>query len=251
MDYELWQRRWDLQQEGYMPDREPRLTALLDVVEARGTRAPSVLDLGGGTGSITRRLLSRLPEARSVLVDIDPALLALARGSFAGDERVRVVAVDLSSPAWTAALEGGRFDAVVTATALHWLEPDRLRSLYGEVRGLLREGGLVANVDHLHDEGLAPLEEGFARILSVRGETYRSEHGALDWQGWWAALADEPEMRPLVEARDEIFGPGGSQSHARAVLSSRWHLDALRDAGFASVGIAWRNLGDALVVGLV
>src|SRR5262249_24604991 len=73
-----WQRSWDRQQEGYMPDREARLGALVDIVEAVAGTAPLVLDLACGTASISRRLLARLPEARTVAVDIDPALLAIA-----------------------------------------------------------------------------------------------------------------------------------------------------------------------------
>src|SRR5262245_28133739 len=148
---EDWQRSWDRQQEGYMPDREARLAALVDIVEAVAGPAPTVLDLACGTGSISRRVLARLPHARLVAVDIDPALLAIATASLGADERVRVVRADLSDPTWTAALpvpEGG-FDAVVTATALHWLTEADLRRLYADLRGLVRPGGVVANADDM------------------------------------------------------------------------------------------------------
>ena len=78
---ESWQRSWDRQQEGYLPDREDRLGALVDIVEAVGGPTPTILDLACGTGSITRRILARLPGARTVAVDIDPALLAIASAS--------------------------------------------------------------------------------------------------------------------------------------------------------------------------
>ena len=93
---ERWQRSWDRQQEGYMPDREARLGALVDIVEAVAGPAPVVLDLACGTGSISRRLLARLPRARSVAVDVDPALLAIAGASVGADERVTVVRADLT-----------------------------------------------------------------------------------------------------------------------------------------------------------
>jgi trans-aconitate methyltransferase len=123
MDWDEWQKRWDAQQESYLPDREERYAAMLDAVAVAAGDAPRVVDLAGGTGSITRRVLARFPRASSVVVDLDPALLAIAAGTFDGDARVRVCAADLSDPAWTGTLgePPASFDAVLTATALHWL----------------------------------------------------------------------------------------------------------------------------------
>lgn len=251
MDFERWQRRWDLQQESYMPDREARLAAMLDVLEVARGRAPAVIDLAGGTGSITRRLLTRLPQATSVIVDVDPALLELARGTFEGDERVTVLSADLARPAWLDVLvERPPFDAVLTATALHWLEPDRVRALYAEARQLLAPGGLLANVDHMPDQGLAPLVEGFGALAAARAAAYRADHGTTDWDGWWSELAAEPEMAALVEARGQVYGSQDGATHTRSEMPSDWHETALRDGGFDRAGIAWRNLGDALVVGV-
>ena len=72
-----------------MPDREERLAALLDVVEAVAGPRPLVLDLACGTGTISRRLLERCPRARSIAVDVDPALLTIARATL-GDAGTRV-----------------------------------------------------------------------------------------------------------------------------------------------------------------
>ena len=55
-----WIERWDAQQQSYLPDREDRFTALIDVVEATAGRPdPLVLDLGCGPGSLAVRLLHR------------------------------------------------------------------------------------------------------------------------------------------------------------------------------------------------
>jgi trans-aconitate methyltransferase len=100
MDWESWQQGWDAQQLAYLPDREERFTAMLDAVEVACGPAPRVLDLAGGTGSITRRVLARLPQATSVLLDVDAALLAIASGTFADDPRVRVCRADLATSDW-------------------------------------------------------------------------------------------------------------------------------------------------------
>src|ERR1041385_1197020 len=93
-DWNAWQTSWDRQQEWYMPDREERFRVMLDMVEALVGPAPRVLDLACGTGSITARLFDRFPQATSTGVDLDPALLAIAEGTFADDERVTFVTAD-------------------------------------------------------------------------------------------------------------------------------------------------------------
>ncbi len=151
-DWAAWQESWDRQQEWYMPDREERFRIMLDMVEALVGTAPRVLDLACGTGSITARLLARFPAATSTGVDLDPALLAIARGTFEGDDRVSFVTADLKDPDWPALLPYDSYDAVLTATALHWLHSEPLAALYGRVAGLVRDGGVFMNADHMIDE---------------------------------------------------------------------------------------------------
>lgn len=250
MDWEAWQERWDRQQEVYLPDREERFSAMLDVVEAARGPRPRVLDLAGGTGSISRRVLDRLPEATTVILDVDPALLAIAAGSFAGDPRVSIKVADLDHPSWVEATgEPGSFDAVVTATALHWLSPQRLRAVYAEAAELLTPGGVFANADHMADSGLAGLNQKLEKLHRDRIEASRAG-GQWDWERWWKELAAEPEMTELVAARNEHFAKADTSSDTRSYLDSSWHLEALRAGGYHQTGLAWRGLFDALAVGV-
>jgi SAM-dependent methyltransferase len=243
---ERWQRSWDRQQEGYMPDREARLGALVDIVEAVAGPAPVVLDLACGTGSISRRLLARLPRARSVAVDVDPALLAIAGASVGADERVTVVRADLADPGWAAALpvpEGG-FDAVVTATALHWLAPPDLRRLYADLRLLVRPGGVVANADDMVPSDLVRLGAALDGLAEHRrGEAWAD--GRPDWAAWWDEAAADPVLAGAVAERQRFFG--GVSHPASFAPPARWHVAALEAAGFAEAGVAWRQGPGAVV----
>jgi SAM-dependent methyltransferase len=251
VDWEQLQQEWDAQQEAYMPDREERFAAMLDVVEVVCGSAPRVLDLAGGTGSITRRLLQRVPGATSVIVDVDPALLAIATGTFAGDDRVAIRPADLATPEWTAAVPSGPFDAVLTATALHWLPEARVAAIYGEAGELLRAGGLLANADHMRDAGLAgALGDAIDAFAEQRTQLVRATSGARDWDGWWEQLANVPELADVVAQRHARFAERGGSHHTESDLNSAWHAEALRAAGFAHAGLVWRGLGDAVVVGV-
>jgi trans-aconitate methyltransferase len=97
------------------------MRALLDVVDVVGDSSPRVVDLACGPGTVTRRLLARFPAARSIAVDVDPVLRAIASASFARDDRVRIVHADLRDPNCLDAPPDAQVDAVLTATALHWL----------------------------------------------------------------------------------------------------------------------------------
>src|SRR5436305_1561166 len=109
-----WIRRWDLQQEESLPDREERFTALIDAVEAgTGRPDPLVIDLGCGPGSLSVRLLDRIPAARVVAVDADPVMLAPARaGPVAEREAWRDHA---DHHGWATRLLGTHIDALRAA----------------------------------------------------------------------------------------------------------------------------------------
>ncbi|MFD0504553.1 class I SAM-dependent methyltransferase [Streptomyces chiangmaiensis] len=179
-DWHAWQESWDRQQEWYMPDREERFRIMLDMMEAFVGTEPRVLDLACGTGSITARLLARFPGATSTGVDLDPALLTIARGTFEGDDRVSFVEADLKDPAWPARLPHGAYDAVLTATALHWLRTGALEALYGQVAELVRYGGVFMNADHMIDDATPASTR--PRVLSGT-PAWTGPCGAGPWTG--------------------------------------------------------------------
>jgi ubiquinone/menaquinone biosynthesis C-methylase UbiE len=252
MDWIDWQQRWDAQQQAYLPDREERFTAVLDAVEAACGRAPRMLDLAGGTGSITRRVLARFPAATSVVLDIDAALLAIARGTFEGDPRVRVRSADLGTPGWLDQLgePAGSFDAVLTATALHWLTPERVAGVYAEATRLLAPGGVLVNIETIPDPGLASLAEELQRITEQRGAGLRAAGEVPTWSQWWDELRLDPVLGSPTAERDAHFRHRDA-AHTESVLPLDWHIQALYDAGHAEAGLVWRGLRDAAVLGRV
>ncbi|UNS98896.1 class I SAM-dependent methyltransferase [Streptomyces tubbatahanensis] len=252
-DWQAWQNSWDRQQEEYLPDREERFRVMLEMTEAVVGPAPKVLDLACGTGSISDRLLRRMPKASTVGVDRDPALLTIARGTFAGDRRARFLTVDLSDPDWTGALsQEGPFDAVLTATALHWMRTEPLRTLYGQLAGLVREGGVFMNADHMPDESTPRINAAVHTCEEAR-RRQRTGEGRLDWGGWWAALAEDPALGKVAAERFALFGNPAEVRHDHnneEFQDAGWHAATLRQAGFAEARAVWASPTDALVLGL-
>ncbi|MEV0691827.1 class I SAM-dependent methyltransferase [Streptomyces sp. NPDC050388] len=244
-DWPAWQESWDRQQEWYMPDREERLRVMLDMVEAVVGTSPRVLDLACGTGTITARLLARFPDATSTGVDLDPALLTIAEGTFAGDPRVTFVTADLKDPDWPAGLPHDSYDAVLTATALHWLHNEPLADLYGQVAGLVRDGGVFMNADHMIDE-TTPGINAAERALRHARMNQAKRDGVLDWAAWWQLAAEDPVLAEPTARRFEIYG-----EHADGDMpSAAWHARVLREKGFAEARPVWCSPSDTLLLAL-
>jgi SAM-dependent methyltransferase len=249
-----WIDRWDRQQEVYMPDREDRFTALIDAVEAvTGRPDPLVLDLGCGPGSLAVRLLARLPEATVVAVDADPVTLSLGRAAYATVPGLRFVDVDLRESGWVARLgppAGGRADAVVSTTALHWLSAAELHDLYVTLASLLRPGGLFLDGDHLReDETSSPVLARLDRVLEEREGQRRhldgQAGGAENWDEWWQAVAADPALAGAAAERSQ-----GLVHHSNEGGKLAAHTSALRAAGFAEVGTLWQRGSSRVLCGV-
>ncbi|MFJ3926874.1 methyltransferase domain-containing protein [Streptomyces sp. NPDC090022] len=244
-DWQAWQDSWDRQQEWYMPDREERFRVMLDMVEALVGTAPRVLDLACGTGSITDRVLRRFPDATSTGVDLDPALLTIARGHFAGDPRVTFVTADLKDPHWPALLPHASYDAVLTATALHWLPTADLAALYGRLAPLVRTGGVFMNADHMPDPA-TPRINAAEHAHRHAGMDRARAAGAVDWRDWWALAAADPVLAGPTAERFAIYG-----EHADGdTPTADWHARTLREAGFDEARTVWCSPSDGLVLAL-
>ncbi|HEY0448118.1 class I SAM-dependent methyltransferase [Actinophytocola sp.] len=235
-----WVRRWDAQQERYIPDREERFRVVIDVVRAAvGTGPARVVDLGCGPGSLSARIAAALPQVDVVGVDADPLLLGL--GAANTGPRVKLIEADLCYPSWPDRTGlAGPWDAAVSSTALHWLDPDSLAALYRTLAERLRPGGVFVNADQmgLGASTLDAIAGAVREARTARVGTDRNE----DWAEWWQALREDAELTPLLDGRDH------STSHTENDLTVHQQAALLRAAGFAEAGPVWQFGDDHVLV---
>jgi trans-aconitate methyltransferase len=249
LNWHEWMQRWDNQQSGYLPDREQRFTAMLDVLEALLPERFVALDLACGPGSISQRLLHRFPHARCVAVDFDPVLLLLGQNELGDMQgRLRWVEADLRDSSWHTQLGEEHVDAVLSTTALHWLPAGTLVQVYHQLGKLVRPGGVVLNGDDFEFGSHMP---GFRQVAEFAHERMSrdiaTQSGAEDWSTWWENLKREQGMGDLfAERQRRIIDGAHHDSHAIVEL----HEAALRDAGFREVSVIWQHMGNRVVMGV-
>ena len=113
-----------------------------------------------GTGETALRVLEAHPAARAVLLDANPAILALARQRVPPERAESWEVRQLQSE-----LPDGPFDLVVSALAVHHLDATAKRDLFGRLATVVRPDGRFVLADVVvperPEDAVTPLEPGF------------------------------------------------------------------------------------------
>ncbi len=104
-------------------------------------RTVRVLEIGGGTGGLTRHLLPQLPAEHSkyVFTDVSPLFLRAAKERFRDAPFLQTELLDISQSPEEQGFEPGSFDLIVAANVLH--ATPRLLTTLTHVRRLLKPNG--------------------------------------------------------------------------------------------------------------
>ena len=242
LDAAAWQESWDRQQEAYMPDREERIAAMLDAVDAVADARAAPARPGRRHRHDHPARARRFPRRAATLLDQDPVLLAIARRA-AGTGRPSSTA-DLRTPGWWATLPHGRYDAVLTATALHWLRAERLTALYAEIREVLRPGGVFVNADHMPDEALPALTAAARARRPAAEARYATGAHSPGGSGGSGPPPTAPRAARRGAGADYPTGHSASGRRRRPGTSRRCALPVPRG------GLIWRGGTDAAVAAL-
>ena len=156
-------------------------TELLERLAAFEFAPRVVLDLGAGTGRVTRELKRRYPRALVIALDLSPGMLREARHNQPLWRRF----VRLNADALRLPLAGACVDLVFSSLVLQWCEP--LEQAFAEVRRVLSPGGFFA-FSTLGPDTLKELRAAWAaadglshvhRFLDVHDVGERCTHAGL------------------------------------------------------------------------
>jgi ubiquinone/menaquinone biosynthesis C-methylase UbiE len=169
-------RLWDLQLEVFFGGTGDmmRRAMIAPIVRAFGRDGgPRVLDVGCGTGRFLLQLRRAMPNAALTGLDLSPAYIAHARRVLA---RVPGTTL-LEENAERTTLPGGHFDAVTIWGVLHEVPRDVRRTILGEVRRVLKPGGLLVISDVAQCASAADMD-GFGHYLTRHSDVYHEPYYA-------------------------------------------------------------------------
>ncbi len=154
-------------------------------------RPRRILDLGAGTGILARLVRAAYPEAELTLHDGSTRMLEQAREAL-GLENVSYVQRDLADP-----LPDGRWDAVVSALAIHHLDDAGKRILVNRVHDALMPGGVFVNAEQVI--GPSPL---FTSLYERWHEARAREAGSDDAE--WAGAVQRMSHDRCATVEDQL-----------------------------------------------
>ena len=156
--------------------------------------ATAVLDLAAGTGAVTRQLIGR--AAHVVAVEPDERMRAVLAARCPEAEVLEGRGEDIP-------LTDASVDAVVIASAWHWLDPERA---VPEIARVLRPGGNLGVIRVSRDSRVAWVAEFNALMREAREADRAADAPASD-----APAASEPR-RDRRRRREVTFPPGSPLS---------------------------------------
>ena len=160
-----------------------------------------VLDLGAGTGKLTRALVGRVSRLHAV----DPSPNMLAQLSVAVPTAIVAAGTAEHIP-----LPDDSVDAVLVAQAWHWVDPERA---IPEVRRVLRPGGELGLIWNVRDESVPWVAE-LTRIMHgsaaeqfvAEGEGIPTELGPVQKQVFgWKRPFTRQSLLDLVRSRSYLI----------------------------------------------
>jgi ubiquinone/menaquinone biosynthesis C-methylase UbiE len=158
---------WMTKDRGREARRRPLLQRMIEAAPFDKETALRVLDVGGGYGAVSERVLQAFPNAQVTLQDFSEVMLDEARDHLAAYEaRMRYAFGDLRDRLWTEQFEEP-FDLVVSAIAIHNLmDMPTIAACYREILGVLKPGGCFLDCDHFDHVGDI---EGHIKALKLAG----------------------------------------------------------------------------------
>jgi SAM-dependent methyltransferase len=199
-------------------ERHEQLQFVARLLPFKRNDAFTFLDLGAGTGAVSRAVLAEFPRASAILADFSTQMMAEGENSlkpYAG--RYRYVEFDMLSSEWPADVPLP-VDAVVSALSIHHLPDARKRTIFREIRERLKPHGWYVNYD--------PVRAPDASIESI----WERVNDLVDPDGPYKRT----HRNPTEQARYE--------NHVRYMIPLAPQLEWLREAGFVNVDVYWKRL---------
>lgn len=198
-----------------IPRYAEMIEALVAVIPFKKERVFEAIDLGCGTGTLSKAVKEGFPGAKFTCVDISGRMLEITTDKLGGD--VRCIEADLYDFDFPQ-----RYDLVVSSLALHHLETDDDKlAFYKKIRSALNPGGVMVVID------------------VVLAEDDRVQQAYMDkWREFLAQSIPEEDI-------DTKWMPSYYAEDRPTRLST--HLEMLAECGFVGIDVVYKYYNYAVL----
>ncbi len=126
-----------------IPYYNQMIGALIDSIHFDNDAAIRIIDLGCGTGTISKRISEKYPNSKIICLDVASNMIDIAKHKLSGHNDVEFITGDFSKID-----TNEKYDVIVSSLALHHLENDKeKRDFYTKVYDSLTDFGIFYNAD--------------------------------------------------------------------------------------------------------
>ncbi len=181
--------------------------------------AIKAIDLGCGTGTISKSIIEKFPNARITCLDIAENMISMARMKLIKHENILYSTGDFSSYEFKE-----KYDVIVSSLALHHLAADNdKKTFYTKIYHALNENGVFYNAD-----------------VVLGSNDYNQDVYMKKWKEYMNKTVSQDEI-------DNKWIPKYYEEDRPARLISQ--LEWLKETGFRDVEIIWKYYNFAVYGG--
>ena len=150
-----------------MPRYEEMMRALVESLPFPRNDGFKIIDLGCGTGNLSRKILAAHPKASLTCIDLAEKMLAMARTKIGESRRVSFRQGDIRDFNYS-----GKYDAIVSSMALHHIEKKEKPRFYRKLHDVLRREGVFYAIDIFTSSS-----RHLQQLFLERWKTYMKQQG--------------------------------------------------------------------------
>jgi tRNA (cmo5U34)-methyltransferase len=212
--FEYEAKRFDKMFFKVAPYYKEAITVLISALPFKSGDKPRVIDLGCGTGNITKALMRRYPGASVVCIDLAEKMLELARTKLKRHKNIEYWSGDMRRYRYR-----GKYDAIISSLVLHHVDKREKGQFYKKIFNSLKKGGVFYAADFV----LPP-------------NSYLSRLYTEQWKKFMSKNLNSSQIRDILTRHKDEDKPADIV----------FELDSLRAAGFSDVEVVWKRYNFAV-----